>query len=146
MIYVIHRGHICMLTSSLCSTSFHGKYASMRIFLHPLIAVVHNQTNIWLPDHTDILKDTFSTNTLPTNMNWIQIQHIHVSCVFRCTHTRTQTDTENYSIRNLTSRMMPSTQLFSYLFASETDSPHRAPAALSWRPLEAFKHSWQSET
>lgn len=38
---------------------------------------------------------------------------------------------------------------FTDLFASDTDNPHKAPAALSCRPGEAFEHdcarvTWQS--
>ena len=36
--------------------------------------------------------------------------------------------------------------LHPYLFASERDSPHKAPAALSWRPGEEFEHEFARAT
>lgn len=33
-----------------------------------------------------------------------------------------------------------------YLLASDTDRPHKAPAALSWRPWEAFGHDLARDT
>ena len=43
-------------------STHHNSIASY-IFLHPLLVVIHNKTNICPPDHTDILNDIFCTNT-----------------------------------------------------------------------------------
>lgn len=45
----------------------------------------------------------------------------------------------------LHSGTQPQNHLF-HLLASVTDKPHKAPAALSWRPGEAFEQAWASAT